>query len=51
VHQGGFVMFRHTKQELLNIEPFCHSKLNKIKNTNFGEIGVHSWYCWKAIHE
>ncbi len=42
VHQDGFVMFRHTKQELLNIEPFCHWKFNKIINTNF-------WRNWGAF--
>jgi len=31
VHQGGFLMFRPTMQEVLDIEQFCEKKFNKIK--------------------
>jgi hypothetical protein len=40
--QGGFVVFRHVMQELLNIEQFCQRKLKDIKNKNFRKIAKFS---------
>jgi hypothetical protein len=41
-HQYGFVIFRPTMQELLNIELFFHWKFNKIKTEIFfREIETH----------
>ncbi len=39
----------HLMKELLNIEQFYHWKFNKVKFTNFREIGASSLYCLKAL--
>jgi hypothetical protein len=40
VHQVGFIMFKSTMSELLNVEQFYHWKFNKIKIKCFREIGA-----------
>jgi hypothetical protein len=43
--QGGFIMFRHVTQELLNIEKICKRKLKDTKNKKFRKIAKFSSYC------
>jgi hypothetical protein len=40
--KGGFIVFKHVMQELLNIEQFCQTKLKDIKNKNFRKIAKFS---------
>jgi hypothetical protein len=47
--KGCVVMFKVAMQELLSISWLKSQQKSKIEN--LGELGMCSWYCWKALDE
>jgi hypothetical protein len=48
-HQGEFFVMNYWTLSLVVSNT---QNLMKIKDSNFNEkLGVHSWYCWKALYE